>query len=163
MKINRFLFNNKDYVFESDFDFSNEHFDENHIRSVSNVHAKITGQIFGDLLMLKVQVKAHVVGVCAYTLEDVPLDLNIKENIEISDEVEDDDVIFYEKNPIFDIDPYILSLIVSNVPTKLVKEGAKLPESGEGYRVISEDEYRKEQQNKKDSRWDILDTIDLDK
>ena len=63
---------------------------------------------------------------------------------------------------IFDIDPYVLSLVVSEIPAKIVKKGAKLPEDGSGYRVLSEEEYNKEQENKKDSRWDALDKIELD-
>ena len=163
MKLNRLLFNNKGYVLEGDIDFSNEEFDGYHLRKINSCHVYITGQEFEDLLMLDVKIESNVTGVCAYTLEDVPLDLKIHENIEISDTVEDDDVIFYEKNAVFDIDPYILSLIVANVPNKIIKKGAKLPSSGKGYRVLSEEEYNKEQENKVDPRWAALDNLDLDK
>ena len=112
--------------------------------------------------MLEVNIDAKVIGVCAYSLEDVPLDIKVHDNIEISDVVEDDDVIFYEKNSVFDIDPYILSLIVTNVPQKIVKKGAKLPSGGKGYRVLSEEEYQKEESKKVDPRWAALDNLDLD-
>ena len=162
MKLNRLFFQNKDYVLEGDIDFSSYEFDPYHIRSIGLTHVKITGSIFEDLLMLNFHIVSDVIGVCAYTLEDVPIHLDFKESLEISNEVEDDESIFFEKNPIFDIDPYVLSLVVSEAPAKIVKKGAELPEDGSGYRVLSEEEYEKEQANKKDSRWDILDDLDLD-
>ena len=60
-----------------------------------------------------------------------------------------------------EVDEYILDLIIAEVPMKIVKKGAKLPSSGEGYRVLSEDEYNKEQEQKTDSRWAALDDIEL--
>ena len=163
MKINRLFFNNKDYVLEGDIDFSDVKFDGFHLKSIDSCHVKITGSVFEDLLMLNVHINTDITGVCSYTLEDVPLSLKIDDNIEISNEVEDDEIIFYEKNNIFDIDPYILSIIVSEVPDKIVKKGAKLPENGQGYRVMSEEEYNKENEKKRDSRWDVLDSLNLDK
>ena len=162
MKLNRLFFQNKDYVLEGDIDFSNHEFDPYHIRKIGPTHVKVTGSIFEDLLMLNFHIISDVIGVCAYSLEDVPIHLDFKESLEISNEVEDDDTIFYEKNPIFDIDPYVLSLIVSEVPAKIIKKGAELPDNGSGYRVLSEEEYEKEQASKKDSRWNVLDDIDLD-
>ena len=162
MKINRQLFQNKDYYLEGDIDFSNLEFDPYHIRKIGLTHVKITGSIYEDLLMLKFHIIADVVGVCAYTLEDVPLHYDFTDSLEISNEIEDDDKIFYEKNPVFDIDPYVLSLLVSEIPAKIVKKGAKLPDDGNGYRVLSEEEYNKEQENKKDTRWSKLDDIELD-
>ena len=162
MKLNRLLFQNKDYFLEGDIDFSNLEFDPYHIKKIGLTHVKITGSVFEDLLMLNFHIVSDVIGVCAYTLEDVPLHFDFKDSLEISNEIEDDEKIFFEKNMIFDIDPYVLSLLVSEIPAKIVKKGAKLPEDGTGYRVLSEEEYEKEQANKKDSRWNVLDDIDLD-
>ena len=162
MKINRFLFNNKDYVLEGEIDFSNVEFDPYHIRKISSCYIKVTGENIDDLLLLSIEIKAEVVGVCSYTLEDVPLSLHFKDHLEITNEKEnEDDNTFYEKNNIFVFDPYVLSLVISEVPLTIVKEGAELPTSGDGYRVISEDEYDEENKNKKDPRWDALDKIDL--
>lgn len=162
MKLNRLLFQNKDYFLEGDIDFSNLEFDPYHIKKIGLTHVKITGSVFEDLLMLNFHIVSDVIGVCAYTLEDVPLHLDFKDSLEISNEIEDDEKIFFEKNMIFDIDPYVLSLLVSEIPAKIVKKGAKLPEDGSGYRVLSEEEYEKEQENKTDARWAALDDIELD-
>ena len=161
MKLNRLLFDNPNYILEGKIDFSNATLDPYHIRKIEEAEVRITGENYEDLLTLNIKIKVRVIGVCSYTLEDVPMDLNIRENLEISDEIKDDEVIFYEKNAIFDIDPYILSIIISEVPAKIVKKGAKLPSSGDGYRVISEEEFLKEEENKIDPRWSKLDDIDL--
>ena len=163
IKINRLFFENKDYVLEGEVDFSHLDFDAYHVRKINKVSYKVTGQIYDDLLILKVKYDADVISSCAYTLEDLPYKAKGREIVEISNEIQDDEFIFYEENNIFDFEPYLISIIVSNVPTKLVKKGAKLPSAGEGYRVLSEEEYEKEQkENKKPSPFDELDNLDLD-
>ena len=161
MRINRYFFQNKDYALEEDIDFSDVSFDPTHIRGVSNTHVKVTGTDYGDYLILNIKINSDVIGVCSYTLEDIPLKIKIDTSLTFSFLEEDDDVIHID-NPIFELDPYILGLIVSEVPLTLVKKGAKLPSSGEGYRVLSEDQYEEEQKNKVDSRWSALDNIELD-
>ena len=161
MKISRFSFQNKDYVFEENFDFSNEKFNPNHIRSIGKTHVKITGNDYDDFLVLDFNIVSEVVGVCSYSLEDVPLTVRVKTSLSFTFEEEDEETIHID-NPVFEIDPYILELIIAEVPMKLVKKGAKLPSSGNGYRVLTEDEYNKEQENKVDSRWAKLDDIDVD-
>ena len=161
MKINRYQFQNKNYQIEDDIDFSNVAFDPTHIRGISNTHVTVTGNDYDDYLVLNIKIKADVIGVCSYTLEDIPLKVDISTSLSFSFLEEDEDVIHID-SPIFELDQYILDLIVAEVPLTLVKKGAKLPSSGDGYRVLSEDEYNKEQENKKDSRWSALDDIELD-
>ncbi len=163
MKINRFLFNqDKPVNFEESIDFSNAKLDPLHIRKIDNCLVKVSGHEYDDLLVLELDIKVDVIGVCSYTLEDVPIKLHFKEVLNFTD-VEDDEEedIIYEPKPIFDLDPYILGLIISEVPLKIVKPGAKIPSSGEGYRVLSEDDYENEQKNKVDHRWDKLNDIKL--
>ena len=161
MKINRYQFQNKNYQIEDDIDFSNVTFDPTHIRGIRNTHVTVTGNDYDDYLVLNIKIKADVIGVCSYTLEDIPLKVDISTSLSFSFLEEDEDVIHID-SPIFELDQYILDLIVAEVPLTLVKKGAKLPSSGDGYRVLSEDEYNKEQENKKDSRWSALDDIELD-
>ena len=159
MKINRYLFKNKDYSFEDDIDFSNQKTDPNHIRKISNTHVKVSGFDYEDYLILNIELDANVTSVCSYTLEDLPYKVHLKTALSFSYE-EEEDVIQID-GPIFELDPYLLDLIVSEVPLTLVKKGAKLPSSGKDYRVLSEDEYNKENENKKDSRWSKLDDVEL--
>ena len=161
MKVNRYLFKNKNYIVEEDLDFSNEKFDPNHIRQIGKTHVQITGQDYDDFLILNFKITSSVIGVCSYSLEDVPLTIKSEGSLSFTFEEEDEENIHID-SPIFEVDPYIIDLIVAEVPLKIVKKGKSLPESGDGYRVLSEDEYKKEQENKTDSRWAALDDIELD-
>ena len=160
MKVNRNLFKNKDYFIEDDLDFSSEVFNPNHIRKIGKTHVKITGNDYDDFLVLDFDIKSEVIGVCSYSLEDVPLNIKTNASLSFTYDEEDEETIHIDK-PIFDVDEYIIDLIVSEVPMKIVKKGAKLPTNGNGYRVLSEDEYNKEQEEKVDPRWAALDDINL--
>lgn len=161
MQISRFNFQNNLLELEDDIDFSHVELDLNHIRKIENTHVKVIAHEYDDLITMDVSVECDITGVCSYTLEDVPLHLKFKDSLEFSNEVEDDEDIFFEPKPIFNLDPYILGLIIASTPTKMVKKGAKLPSSGTGYRVLSEDEYQEEKKNKVDPRWAKLDDVDL--
>lgn len=160
MKINRYLFKNKDYVIEDDIDFSCEEFNSANLRKVGIAHVKVSGNDYDKLLVLDIEVKVDIIGICSYSLEDVPLTLKFKSTLSFTYEDEDEEIIHID-NPIFDLDPYILDLIIAEVPIKIVKKGAKLPQSGNGYRVLTEDEYNKEQIEKVDPRWSKLNDIDF--
>lgn len=159
MKINRHLFTNKNYVIEEDLDFSSVSLDPTHIRKINSAHAKVSGFDYDDYLVLNIKLDADVIGVCSYTLEDVPYKVHVDTALSFSYEDEED--VIQIDGPIFELDPYLLDIIISEVPLTLVKKGAKLPSGGKGYRVLSEEEYNKEQANKTDSRWDKLNDLDL--
>ena len=161
MKINRFAFQNNHLEIEDDVDFSLAKLDQNHIRKIYNTHVKVVGNEYDDLICLEFDISTDVIGVCSYSLEDVPLHLHFKDSLEFSNEIQDDEDIIFEEKPIFDLDPYILELIIAETPMKLIKKGAKLPSGGKGYRVMSEEEYLKEKAEKKDSRWSKLDDVEL--
>ena len=161
MKINRFAFQNNHLEIENDVDFSLAKLDQNHIRKIYNTHVKVVGNEYDDLICLEFDISTDVIGVCSYSLEDVPLHLHFKDSLEFSNEINDDEDIIYVEKPIFEVDEYILQLIIGEVPLKLIKKGAKLPESGKDYRVISEDEYLKEKSEKVDPRWSKLDEVKL--
>ena len=161
MQISRFNFQNNVLELEDKIDFSSAELDQNHIRKIENASVKVLAHEYEDLIVMDVDVECDIIGVCSYTLEDVPLHLKFKDTLEFSNEVEDDDDIFFEPKPIFELDPYILGLIIASTPTKIIKKGAKLPSGGNGYRVLSEDEYNQEKKKKVDSRWAKLDDVEL--
>ena len=79
-----------------------------------------------------------------------------------SNEEDNSEDCYFEPGVNIDLDPHILALILAEVPHNIVKSGASLPKSGDGYRVLSEEEYLEEKKNKKNSAFDILDTIEFD-
>ena len=163
MKINRVtLKENEKEVFEEDIDFSSYHFNETHVRNVEDVHCILEAYEYGTLLRAVFHIKAKVTAVCSYSLDDVVLSISCDDELYFTDEESEDDELIYEKSNIIDMDPHILSLILAKVPIKVIKQGAKPPQDGDGYRVISEEEYEKERSQKKDSRWDLLDGLDIE-
>ena len=164
MKINRAILPlNKDEVFEENIDFSQESFDENHVKRIESCSVTIVATEFGDVLQCVISGKAHVVASCSYTLDDVPLDVTFKDSFYFTDSKDDEaEDCYYEPNVEIDLDPHIIALILAEVPHNIVKSGATLPKSGNGYRVLSEDDFIKEKSHKGNSAFDILDTIDFD-
>ena len=132
--------------------------DPTHIKKIENCHVKIEAIDYESILHISLEIKSKVIGVCSYTLEDVELNINTKDSLDFSDD-ENDEEMYHETGNIIDLDPYILGILLANVPVRIIKKGAKLPKDGHGYRVLSEDDYLKEQSEKKDSRWDKLDSV----
>ncbi len=162
MKINRALLQNgTPKTFEETIDFSSAQFDPTHIRRIPHCEVKIVATDFEEILNVHLHIKADVIGVCSYTLEDVPLHYEIDDDISLTDNEEDFDN-YYEKSNIIDMDEYVLGILLANIPVKLVKEGAKLPKSGNGYRVLTEEEYEQERKKRGNPAFDILDTVEFD-
>ena len=162
MKINRALLTyGVPKTFEESIDFSAAELNPSHIRKIDccDVTAEVTD--YDSLLYVKLHIKSMVIGVCSYSLEDVEIKLNIEDDLTFSDNEDDEDT-YYCKDNIIDLDEYILGVLLANVPVKIVKKGAKLPKNGNGYRVLTQDEYDKEKEETTDSRWDALDNIELD-
>ena len=91
------------------------------------------------------------------------MEVKFRDSFYFSDDAEaESEDCYYEAGVEIDLDPYILALILAEVPHTIVKKGAQLPKSGYGYRVMSEEELLKEKSTKKNSAFDILDTIDFD-
>ncbi len=163
MLINRALYpEGKSDHFSEDIDFSTEKLDPNIIRGIDSCHVEVDVSRIEDIFRVNVNLKAHVTLVCAYTLEDVPYTLKGSEEFDFVDDKENEsESLLYEKNVTINMDPYIFSLLMALVPNKVIKKGAKLPSGGQDYRVISEDTYFEEQENKVDHRFDVLDELDL--
>ena len=163
MKINRAILPvNKAETFQEEVDFSHLKFDENHVRNINKCLVTVVATEFEEVLECKINGEADVIASCSYTLEDVPLHVKFKETLYFSNEETDSEDCYYEPGVEIDLDPHILALILAEVPHNITKKGATLPKSGNGYRVISEEDYLKEKQNKKNSAFDILDSIEFD-
>lgn len=164
MKLNRAtLPEQKAQTFSEELDFSKLAFDENHVKRIESCSVTVVATEFGDVLQCVISGKAHVVTSCSYTLDDVPLDVAFKDSFYFTDSKDDEaEDCYYEPNVEIDLDPHIIALILAEVPHNIVKSGATLPKSGNGYRVLSEDDFIKEKSHKGNSAFDILDTIDFD-
>ena len=134
--------------------------DPTHIRKIENCVVKAKATDYESILRIELEINALVIGVCSYSLEDVELKLKINDELNFSDDENDPDC-YYSSDSIIDLDEYILGILLANVPVRIIKKGAKLPEDGKGYRVLSEEQYEKEKENSTDPRWSKLDDLDL--
>ena len=163
MKLNRAVLPaNKPETFDEEIDFSSLKLDENHVKKINKCSVKVIATEFGDVLQCSINGEADVIASCSYTLDDVPLHVNFKDTLYFSSEVMGSQECYFEPGVEIDLDPHILALILAEVPHNITKSGASLPKSGNGYRVLSEEDYQKEKQNKKNSAFDVLDSIEFD-
>lgn len=163
MTINRAILPvNKAETFNEDVDFSQLSLDENHVKKIEKCQVQVNATEYEDVLLCEISGEAKVIASCSYTLEDVPLTVRFHEKFYFSDEDDGSDNCYFEPNVNIDLDPYILALILAEVPHNIVKKGASLPKSGEGYRVISEEEYLEEKKHKKSNAFAALDAIEFD-
>ncbi len=164
MKINRALLPlNKEVIQKEEIDFTKERFSpSSNIKSIDHVEVEAHIFLSEDFLRINIKVKSKITAICAYSLEDVPLKVNFQEELHFTNE---EDSLYEDaylvKDNLFSLDEYILSFIISSVPVKVIKEGKKIPESGKGYRVLSEEDYLKEKSEKKVSPFDCLDDLEL--
>ena len=160
MKINRAILpSNKKETYIKDVDFSKLPPDDNHVRSIKNCHVKVEATEFDDVLECLISGEADVIASCSYTLEDVPLHVTFKEQFFFSDQDDDSEDCYFEPGVEIDLDPYILALILAEVPHNITKSGASVPKSGNGYRVLSEEEFEEERKHKGNSAFDVLDSL----
>ncbi len=122
-----------------------------------HVHAELT--LEGEIAHIEFHIQTKLYLECAYTLEkvDYPLDFIEELDFSSSDLYENDENIVFVKGDVIDLHPYILGLIITEIPMKVVKKGAKLPKGGKGYEVITEEEYYKKKEESVDSRFSALD------
>ena len=130
--------------------------------SVQNCHAELKAQRFEEFIYINLSIKAKVTLQCSYTLK------NFETMVEGSDELhfapskdEDEDCIEYSGTSI-EMDQYIFNLLSASVPLSPKAPNAKAPKSGNGYRVISEDEFLKEKEEHGNSQFDALEGLEFD-
>lgn len=162
MRINRQVIPlNKEVSIAEEIDFSKAKFDSVFIRKIN--YCQVSAKAFQSdkILRIVVDIKSEVVAISGYSLQDVPLSIKAHDELIFSDDPQDEEAIYEAKN-IFDIDNHILSIILAHIPNRVVGKGEKLPESGKGYRILTEEEYLKEKETKPDSRWEKLDSVKIE-
>ena len=130
--------------------------------NVKSCHAELKAQRFEEFIYINLSIKAKETLQCSYTLK------NFETTIEGSDELhfapskdEDEDCIEYSGTSI-EMNPYIFNLLSASVPLSPKAPNAKAPKSGNGYRVISEDEFLKEKEEHGNSQFDALEGLEFD-
>lgn len=135
-----------------------------HIPLIDVVDCKVSLKVqrFEEFIYVTMNIVAKVILQCSYTLK------NFESTVKGSDELhfsssneEDDDCIVYQGNTI-ELDKYIFNLLSASVPLSPKAPDAKAPKSGNGYRVLSEEDYKKEKEEKGNSQFDALKDLEFD-
>lgn len=128
---------------------------------VIKTHVDVSIQRFEEFIYVTIALCAKVKLQCSYSLEH--FETQIKGNDELhfapSDD-EDEDCICYKGN-IIDLDSYIFNLLSASVPIAPKSPNASAPKSGNGYRVLTEEEFEKEKQEIGNTKFDALKDLDL--
>ena len=140
----------KQWIMKQDgfiFDFSeNIKFDKEamkilKVRDLKDILVSGEGQLVQNQLLVDLNVKGTMILECALTLEDVEYPFHIKTSEMFSFiKVKDNEDIHEVKKDLVDITSIIFQHIMLEVPSRVIKEGAEPIHTGNGWKVINEDE-----------------------
>ncbi len=111
----------------------------------------VTGQGRLDMknrqLYVDFTVKGQMILPCAVSLEDVDYPFSIDSSVVFAfyKPSEDEDVVEVKKN-LVDLTPVVFQEIMMEVPMRVVKEGATLKTTGNGWKVMNEDDMQEEEE-----------------
>ena len=119
-----------------------DYYEKTDIRELDKVLVKgVVKEIGDDVFNLNVNVKGKMILPCALSLEDVdyPFEINVDENIGFDDDFEKNYKIVSNT---LDILPILWENIVLEIPSRVVKDNAKIKTEGDGWCLTSEDEFK---------------------
>ena len=155
----------KQTLFKEDVTFDPEKFKTifplNEIK-VAHVEANIAK--YDDFINVDLKVNADVILTCSYTLKPFLYKLRADDELHFASYADEEDYELLEfRGNMIDLDPYIFDLIAASIPLSPKAPGAKLPQGGKDYRVITDEEEAKEKQERGNDKFDALLDLDLDK
>ena len=116
-----------------------------------------------ELALIKIHVKGKMILRSTRTLKPVDYYFSEREELTCSfyqdEDLNDENIIFVEDDKI-DIDEEVISLIITSIPIKIIGKDEPEHFEGDGYEVMSEDEYyQKDKENKIDPRFASLSSL----
>ena len=111
------------------------------------VKAKLSYDVHSNLLMADLKCKGRMILPCSISFEDVPISFKTMSKLVYSfDPVEDDSDIIVVDGEVLDFKPEILGLIWLEVPAVVISPKIKKLPSGEGWEVLTEEEFANKKQ-----------------
>lgn len=140
----------KDYIDGSDGTLKN-------INSTSGI---VDLNKFDHSLIVKVDLVFDVNVVSSYTGKIFNTKIKVKDDLYFTDSKSLDSDEFILINDEIDLDNYIYSLLITSIPLNIHKPNENLPK-GDGYRVLTEEEFKKEKEESGGNAFDALKDIDF--
>lgn len=166
MKLSFFNVNKKETLtYKGDVNVYNELNKSSYIQSFNSVSGKIIVDRYEEVVVCHFKITANLVVLSSLTNEPFNYKLKIDDVLcytrQESYAAIEKDIILTPENYI-DLEEVIYSLIITSLPTRLVKKSESYPQ-GENYRVISEEEYLKDKENEEGgSPFDVLKDLDFE-
>lgn len=130
------------------------------LKGVNSSNGEIEVNKFDHSLIVKVNVLFDIDVVSSYSAEVFKTKIKIKDDLYFTNSKSLDSDEFILVNDEIDLDYYIYSLLITSIPLNIHKPGESLPK-GDGYRVLSEDEFKKEKEESGGNAFDALKDIDF--
>lgn len=130
------------------------------ITSINKVEGTINFNKLNDILIINFDLNSSLTVVSSYSLEEFDMNLPLKDTLYLTNkkENENDEIILVNQS--FALEEIIYSLLVTEVPINVHKEG-EIIETNEEFHIYSEEELENEKEKEHDSPFDILKDLDL--
>lgn len=156
------LLQNRDNIIKSDVSFDEEkfvcHFP---LSSIKSTNVELIVHSFDEFIEISIKLTAKVELICSYTLKPFEYTIKTFDEMHFTRNEDGEDLISFKGNYI-DMDKYLFDLITASIPSSPKAPGAVLPKEGNGYRILSDDELKKEKENAGNSSFDCLKDLDFD-
>lgn len=129
---------------------------------VKSAHVDLKIQRFEEFIYVTMKLKAKVILQCSYTLKNFETNIYGDDELHFADSNDVDEDCIEIKGNIIEMDSYIFNLLSASVPLSPKAPGAKAPTSGNGYRVLTDEEFFKEKSESGNSQFDALKDLDFD-
>ena len=130
--------------------------------NVLNCHIEVKAQRFEEFIYVTLSLKAKVTLQCSYSLKNFETEVSGEDELHFAPSKDEDEDCIEYKGTFIDLDPYIFNLLSASVPLSPKAPDAKAPKSGNGYRVLSEEEFAKEKEEHGNSQFDALKDLEFD-
>lgn len=129
---------------------------------VKGCRVELKAQRFEEFIYVTISLKAKVVLECSYTLKHFETTISGVDELHFAPSKDEDEDCIEYKGTSIELDQYIFNLLSASVPLSPKAPNAKTPSSGNGYRVLSEDDYLKEKEEVGNSQFDALKDLEFD-
>jgi hypothetical protein len=117
----------------------------------------------GDYEHAKYEIAATLVLQDSIDGSNFSKDIKLNEDVDLLEKEDDSGEGFLVTGSSVDLDEVALQIIVSSLPIKVTSGKSQLPKDGKGYRVLNEDEAKKESENSYNPAFDSLKDFDTEK
>ncbi len=133
------------------------------ILDILSCTVEVEAHHLNDGASLKLKIDSELLLESSYTLKPFRKKYHLSENLELTYRQEDKDNcdLIYVKGTTYDLDQDIFDLITNSVPPSIHLDEEKLPSSGKGYNVFTEEEYFKQKAESGNNAFDKLKDFDL--